>query len=324
MSQQPDVVVVGGGVAGLAAAFRLRQGGRSVTVLETTGAVGGKSAAHRHLGFVSNSGAQMFPTAYAATVALARDAGLESQLEPFVPRLGILRDGRVHALRGAGLGAAADWLRSDLVPWRSKVRLLRLVIDAARRWRDMSYADHDGRARWDTESLGAYADRRLDTELREYVLDPLMRGLYLVDAQALSAVEFFFIAKYLLGSRMLRYPAGYDFLCRALAEQIGDVRLNATATAVVEAADGSGVDIAWRDADGATQAFKGVPAVVVAVPAPAVSLRKRSSTPCTSGSTSHPRWTSSRSPFRGANSTASAALRSTSRASATARPTAAA
>ena len=46
-----DVVVVGAGIAGLSAAYRLVQQGRSVVVLEAASAVGGRMTTVRHEGF---------------------------------------------------------------------------------------------------------------------------------------------------------------------------------------------------------------------------------------------------------------------------------
>ena len=54
---RPKVMVVGAGVAGLTAAFRLQQRGCDVTVLESEDRVGGKTASVQSDGFVVNTGA---------------------------------------------------------------------------------------------------------------------------------------------------------------------------------------------------------------------------------------------------------------------------
>ncbi|MDA8062216.1 MAG: FAD-dependent oxidoreductase, partial [Actinomycetota bacterium] len=59
-----DVVVVGAGLAGLAAARHLEDAGRSVVVLEASDGVGGRVRSDRVDGFVLDRGFQVLLTAY--------------------------------------------------------------------------------------------------------------------------------------------------------------------------------------------------------------------------------------------------------------------
>ncbi len=59
-----DVVVIGAGVAGLAAAGRLSRAGLNVTVLEAGDRVGGRMAAHEHEGFRLDHGAHLLNTSF--------------------------------------------------------------------------------------------------------------------------------------------------------------------------------------------------------------------------------------------------------------------
>ncbi len=51
-----DVVVVGGGMAGLAAACYLARGGKSVTLFEKAATLGGRAATSNHEGYLFNRG----------------------------------------------------------------------------------------------------------------------------------------------------------------------------------------------------------------------------------------------------------------------------
>jgi oxygen-dependent protoporphyrinogen oxidase len=233
-------------------------------VLEGADAVGGKMGSVRRDGFVVNRGAQLLPTAYTATVQMARDVGLGAKLVEFTPTLAVVRNGRQHLIRGSGPGMALDGLRTALLSSRSKLLLRRLALDAFRMRAALTYENHGGRAAWDNETVAEYCERRLNAEIRDYLIDPLMRGLFLVDPLQMSIVDFFFTAVNLLGSTMLRYPAGYDFLARRLAERVGDVRLG-TRVERVERTD-DGVAVTWREQGGERRAVAG--GAVIAVPGP--------------------------------------------------------
>jgi protoporphyrinogen/coproporphyrinogen III oxidase len=236
-------------------------------VLEAGGAVGGKMASVQREGFTINRGAQLLPSAYAAAVRIARDAGVASSLQEFVPTLAVLRGGRQYRIRGAGAGMAIDGLRTGLLSPRSKLRLRRLAVDAWRMRQALTYDAHEERARWDTESVAEYCDRRLNSEIRDYLIDPLMRGLFLIDPLQMSVVDFFFTAVNLLGSKMLHYPAGYDFLPKALARQSGDVRFGVRVEEIRRTSRGVVVGCV---ADGKAQTLQAHGAVV-ALPAPAAA-----------------------------------------------------
>jgi oxygen-dependent protoporphyrinogen oxidase len=238
-------------------------------VLERASEVGGKMASATRDGFTLNRGAQLLPSAYTATVALARDLGLGPQLCEFVPRLAVMRGGRRHELRGTGLGMALDGLSTGLLSPKSKLLMRRLVVDALRRRRAMTYDGHDARAAWDTETIAEYCARRLNAEIRDYVIDPVMRGLCLIDSREMSVVDFFFTALNMLGTTMLRYPAGYDFLPKALARRLRDVRLGVEVESVTRSAQG-GVEVVVRDGSSGTQALSAAGAVL-ALPGPAIA-----------------------------------------------------
>lgn len=239
-------------------------------MLERAGAVGGKMGSLERDGFTLNRGAQLLPTAYTAAVTLARDLGLGPSLQPFVPRLAVMRGGRRYELRGAGLGMALDGLRTGLIGPRSKLLMRRLAADTLRMRKAMTYEGHDARAEWDTESIAEYCARRLNDEIRDYVIDPVMRGLCLIDSREMSVVDFFFTALNMLGTPMLRYPAGYDFLPKALAGRLPDVRLGVEVESVTRT--DAGVEVVVRqDRPGGTPETLTAGGAVLALPGPAIA-----------------------------------------------------
>ncbi|MZG18987.1 NAD(P)-binding protein, partial [Streptomyces sp. SID5914] len=91
---QADVVVVGAGIAGLAAAQRLTSAGVTTTVLEAAHAVGGRMATEKVDGFRLDRIGQLLSTAYPE---LRSTPGLDGlALLPFAPGVLLHSEGRHH------------------------------------------------------------------------------------------------------------------------------------------------------------------------------------------------------------------------------------
>ena len=71
-----DVVIVGGGIAGLSAAWRLRH--RDVLLLEAGDRLGGRMRSEAHGEYWLNHGAHLFPAPGTLVDSMLRDCGLET------------------------------------------------------------------------------------------------------------------------------------------------------------------------------------------------------------------------------------------------------
>src|ERR1700683_215075 len=69
------VIVVGAGMAGLAAAYRLRQAGADVTVLESSDRVGGRVRTNSRDGYLIERGAQLITSTYRNALGLVKEHG---------------------------------------------------------------------------------------------------------------------------------------------------------------------------------------------------------------------------------------------------------
>jgi oxygen-dependent protoporphyrinogen oxidase len=174
------VAVIGGGIAGLAAAWELSRAGRAVTLLDAAPRFGGKIASERHGGFLVESGPDSFVTRKPQAVELARELGLGDRLletREENHRVRILHRGRLVDLPSDGGSAlpcrlAPIW-GSELLSWRGKLRL------TLERWVPRRRADGD-------ESLAAFLRRRFGREVLERFAGPVLAGIYLADPETLS------------------------------------------------------------------------------------------------------------------------------------------
>lgn len=260
MSTAQPIIVVGAGIAGLTAAFRLQQAGFAVQVLEASHDVGGRMATLSKGGFRMDLAVSIFPNTYHTLLRLINDAGLADQIAPTSDVAGVMRDGRVYRTRSS---STLDGLTTRLLSFGSKLTLLRAMLDAGRAGDKLSWENLSLASEYDGESAAAYARRRLNDELYEYVVSPACRTFCLAPPEDVSAVNLLFILRHFVGVSFFNSATGVDFLPRALAQRL-DVRLDSPVREVRETP--SGVEVVWRK-DGAERTDV-VAGCVIALPAP--------------------------------------------------------
>jgi len=187
MKREPrHVVIAGGGITGLSAAFYLRKLCRErdiplrLTVVERAQTLGGKIRTLRRDGHVIERGPDSFLARKTAILDLTRELGLEPELVPTRPEAGvsyILRGGELHRMPGGSmLGIPTKlkpFLQSGLVSPAGKARAaLDLILPSRKESGD--------------ESLGAFFRRRLGDEVTETLVEPILAGIYSGDLDRLS------------------------------------------------------------------------------------------------------------------------------------------
>jgi protoporphyrinogen/coproporphyrinogen III oxidase len=168
-------VVIGGGISGLACAFRLRQLGIQAVVLEASERPGGMVATVRRNGFVFEAGPQC-PRFPASVWNLVRELNLESEFvagDPKAKRY-ILRDGRLHLAPFSPGGL----LTTRLVGARSKYRLL-------------SEALRNTQPPAQEESLAEFVERKFGSEVLNYLADPFIATVFFGDAHKMGMESAF-------------------------------------------------------------------------------------------------------------------------------------
>jgi oxygen-dependent protoporphyrinogen oxidase len=164
----PHVVVVGGGVAGLAAAVFLADGPHRVTVLEASGRVGGKLKTGEVGGVRVDLGAESVLARRPEAVDLARAVGLADALEP--PSTARAAIWTRDALRPIP-GGQVMGVPGDLDALAASGVLTPEGLDRARHERPGPPVDAD-------TTIGAYVGSRLGHEVVDRLVEPLLGGVY--------------------------------------------------------------------------------------------------------------------------------------------------
>ncbi len=165
-----DLLVVGGGISGLATAWFARQAGWTVQVLEAAPHTGGKIRSFHEDGYLVEGGPNSLLANDPSFDTLVAGLGLREALieaNAAARRRYVLKGGRLQALPTGPLA----FLRTPLFSPRGKLRLLAEPF--------IGRATHE-------ESLAEFVTRRLGHEFLDWAIDPFVSGVYAGDPQRLS------------------------------------------------------------------------------------------------------------------------------------------
>jgi len=178
------IVIVGGGITGLAAANRVREINPSikVTLLEASDRLGGTLQTEYRDGFLLERGPDSFISEKPEALALAKRLGLESQIiqtNEAYRRSFIVRDGRLRAVpEGFQLLAPSrmwPFITSDIFTLAGKARMAADLFLPRKNTNGVN-----------DESLASFVRRRLGEEALARMAQPMVGGIYTADPETLS------------------------------------------------------------------------------------------------------------------------------------------
>jgi oxygen-dependent protoporphyrinogen oxidase len=174
------VIVVGGGITGLAAAHELTMRGVPVLVLEASDRAGGLIFTERAGGYTIDLGADSILAQKPAGVQLCHELGLSDRLMASTPPRTAYVHARdaLHALPSPSVfgipSTLAGVARYDLLPWRARLRLGSGLV-----FQHFKGAEND-------ESVASHFRRRFGPASVDLIADPLLGGIHAGDVEALS------------------------------------------------------------------------------------------------------------------------------------------
>jgi protoporphyrinogen/coproporphyrinogen III oxidase len=217
------IIIVGGGITGLAAAFELSLRGVPFQLLEASARAGGLIHTEHADGFTIEAGPDSLLAQKPAGVGLCEELGLGPRLISTTPprTAFVLKDGRLHALPSpSALGLPWTWrgiASYDLLSWPARLRLALEPLVPRRRAAD--------------EPVAAFFRRRFGSETVGLIAEPLLGGIHAGDVETLSLRSLFprFAEAeskpggVLRSFRRAHRPGGSDGLFRSLSSGMGEL-----------------------------------------------------------------------------------------------------
>jgi oxygen-dependent protoporphyrinogen oxidase len=237
-----SVVVVGAGISGLAAAYRLRQQGVDVIVLESEGRTGGRVATERCGDYVIDTGPDAITASYESYLRLVGDLGLAGQVVDTSPVVGLVRRGRLIDIDTAKVVTLPF---APVLSLRGKLRLVRGLMRLRGAIKDVDTYELVRSAGRDDPLTTAhdFGLRHFGPEVTEYLIDPMMR--LTVGSGAREASSLNVLGALGAWSGPLRnVRGGLATVTDELASRV-PVHRGATVTAIQE--NGSSVAVSYTD-----------------------------------------------------------------------------
>lgn len=167
-----DVIVIGGGISGLATAHDLLARGLDVQLLERQVRVGGNAISERFDGFLMEHGPTTFNASVPDAVQQISALGLLGQahdLGPDVKRRYLRDGGKLTGISANPMG----FFKSDYLSKKARARIL---------LEGLIPRNKSG----EEESIHAFVARRFGREFADKVMDPMAAGIFMGDSKQLS------------------------------------------------------------------------------------------------------------------------------------------
>lgn len=182
-------IVVGSGLAGLTAAYRLKQAGWQVKVLEKTDHIGGRVVTVRKNGYLLDGCATSTSSAYVDYIALVKELGLGDKYREASNIFGIVRNRELFLVNG--LTPVRSFIGTQFMSWPEKIRFLRGAMKLKKYSADAVLADPGESVKHDHLSIDQVARDCFGDALIDTLMDPIMRIVTFGDVRTTTSVELF-------------------------------------------------------------------------------------------------------------------------------------
>lgn len=267
MTAHRTAAVVGAGIAGTTAAYRLQRAGFDVTLFEERDRVGGRIWSIRKGDFLMDLGTSAYLGTYREAIELIHESGLGAEFTTRPALGGFPREGTNHYIDYTKM--LSSGLTTRLLSNPSKLKALRMAVDVYKVRKSLGYDRYDQLEAVDTETVREYCRRVLNEELLQWLGRPLVSGTWVADDNDTSVALLLWTVRNMLAPNVYNLDSGVMGLPVRLATHV-DTRLRHTVSNVTDNAASVEVTYSAAGAPERTDTFD--TCVIAATSEPAMKM----------------------------------------------------
>jgi protoporphyrinogen oxidase len=261
-------IVIGAGLAGLTAAYRLEQAGWRVLVLEQDDRISGRVFTLYKKGYALDCGPTAVSEGYRTYLALMHELGLANSVVNSSPIIGLVKNGRLHCLDSSRPVSA--FCGMSLITWPDKLRLIVGMAKLSWHTRGITLTDIRSHVKYDNESINDFIAHYFRGDLLDYIFNPIARTVTLCDPRNTSCLELL-VGLRAAQSKLVNVVGNLEVLPQALAKRL-NLQLQSVVT-LIEKTD-KGVSVSYQNAEGEHKTISADACVVTTPFATAAQLYK--------------------------------------------------
>ncbi|MBL90414.1 MAG: hypothetical protein CMH56_01190 [Myxococcales bacterium] len=223
-----EVIVIGAGPAGCAAAYNLSQKGHRVTLLEKEAAIGGRTRTHRDENFKLDTGAAFITNFYPRIFALAKELGFESSIAELSRISGLHYEGRTAELN---ISSTASFLAFPFLGMLDKLKMGKWTAGLTLKRKQFDIGDPQTLQHFDARSVGEHARTHLNEKIYDFLIRPGIEPFWYFSCEEVSEGLALGLSAHAAGAKFYYFQEGIDEVCQKLTRQI-QVQCNATVSQV--------------------------------------------------------------------------------------------
>jgi len=217
------IAIIGAGISGLSAGFRLKEAGFDPVIFEKEPYTGGRMSSENVEGFIIDKGAYTFPEFHKNLKRFVDTLGVGESLTQTPGSTSTFSSGKHHLIK---IGSPTDFLKQKLFSFKSKKDLIRLYLYAQSLGKALNLANPTQRTfQLEGESAAEFLMGKYDEEILEKVAYPIFSEIFLGAPENNSKLAFLATLKNLTKFKIFAFSKGMGSLADRLARDL-DVRLD--------------------------------------------------------------------------------------------------
>ncbi|MFA6257164.1 MAG: FAD-dependent oxidoreductase [Candidatus Paceibacterota bacterium] len=231
---QFDYIIIGSGIAGLHTAYRLKQRGKKVLVLEQESYFGGRMSTNFVNGQPVDFGAKFIANLYKYMLPLAKELGVE--LVPInLKQAAIVKNGKLYPFDGQKRFAGAFLYNG--ISFKAKLQLCFATLVRLIQYRKIDFYKLEDALQLDDKSIRDDFRDFAGHEGYDHVVELFNQNVLFYPTKDFSRLAFYSVLLKLVKIKTFTFREGVGQLCQKMAAEV-PVELNTKVTSVKQTRDG--------------------------------------------------------------------------------------